>query len=210
MEIKYYSSLAQTSDISNNMAEQSYTDSMKYGKSLEKSLKLLKDKTRRLHDNKDAIECKDALLHLREEMGRQDVLLARMGWYQDNIQRCQPQVYQLAEEKMPTLLQQDASRYVCDQKRGIRACVLPGIAIQSPARAPSPPVATNMEFPRQFKLPVIGGDHQRSHNVISTAPANQEELKLPNIGFTQIIDSGLVPSPPLTPRIEKKTRNFFS
>ena len=208
MEIKYYNSLAQTSDINNNMAEQAYADSMKHGKNLERKLKLLKDKTERLHDNQDATECKDALLHLREEMGRQDVLLARMGWYQDNIEKCKPQIYQPSDENMSPFLQQDDSIYVCDHKRGIRTCVLPGIHTQNPVRALSPPMAANVEFPRQFKMPAI--DHQNSHIAVIPARAYREDLRLPDIGLTQkITDSGLVPSPPLTPRIEKNSRNFF-
>ena len=189
-EIKYYTSLADTSDTSNKMAEKAYKDSMKYGKNLEKTLTLLQDKTSRLHDNQAVAQCKDAILHMREEVDKQDVLIARMGWYQDNIQRCQIQIQEPDIGTIPHRLGE------------LQQAPLPGIPRQSQFRVPSPPITSTLDFPRKLKLPQIES---------AKVPTFRDELLCLNLGAHEKDNTySLVPSPPLTPRVPKKSRSIFS
>ena len=195
-EIKYYTSLADTSDTSNKMAEKAYKDSMKYGKNLEKTLNLLQDKTSCLHDNQAVTQCKDAILHMREEVDKQDILIARMGWYQDNIQRCQMQIQEPDVGTIPHRLGE------------LQQAPLPGIPRQSQFRVPSPPITSALDFPKKLKLPQIICDQQRTLKNSISVPTFGQDLQCLNKGIHEkVTTNSLVPSPP---RCQKKTRSVFS
>ena len=88
IEIKYYNSLAIHSDINNNMAHEALDDSMKYGKSLTKTRSLLENKAGRLHNQENINEYKHAIQFLQDEKDREDNLIAKMNWYQDQLHMC--------------------------------------------------------------------------------------------------------------------------
>ena len=189
-EIKYYTSLADTSDTSIKMAEKAYKDNVKYGKNLEKTLTLLQDKTSRLHDNQAVTQCKDAIHHMREEVDKQGILIARMGWYQDNIQRCQKRIQEPDIGTIPHRLGE------------LKQAPLPGIPRQSQFRVPSPPITSALDFPRKLKLPQIES---------AKVPTFRDELLCLNLGAHEKDNTcSLVPSPPLTPRVPKKSCSIFS
>ena len=194
-EIKYYTSLADTSNTSNKMAEKAYKDNMKYGKNLEKTLNLLQDKTSRLHDNQAVAQCKDAIHHMREEEDKQDILIARMGWYQDNIQRFQIQIQEPDVGTIPHRLGE------------LQQAPLPGIPRQCQFRVPSPPITSALDFPRKLKLPHIICDQQMTLKDSIPVPTFGQDFQRVNIGIHEnVTATSLVPSPP---RCQKKTRSIF-
>ena len=217
-EIKYYNSLAVHSDINNNMAQETFDDAMKYAKSLTKTLSILEGKTGRLHDHQDVNECKHAALFLQDERDKEDYLMAKMIWYQDQLQKCHGRIYESDEDDSPdltikTVLQLPAVKEH-DDPFGNGKCILPEIKRQEILRNASHDMVKK-DSPRPFKLPVIPAIaincQSEKMKVREPKPTDELKLTLPSIGATQntVSERRHVPSPPLTPRVTSKRWSFF-
>ena len=87
-EIRFYNTMVHNSDVSNKMAEEAYSDNVKFSKSLQKTLSILQVKTAKLHDNQDVMEVKKAINSLHQERDREEYLIEKLMWYQDKVQQC--------------------------------------------------------------------------------------------------------------------------
>lgn len=136
-EIKLYTTMTETSDASNKMAQEAYSGNQKYSKRLQKTLSLLQDKAVRLHDNQDVMECRKAVRSLQKERDREERLMEKLLWYQDKVQQCQVRLEEsckdLDDDNVDRLSPEDDGSQHVREEMGIRnfsgnnTCTLPSI-----------------------------------------------------------------------------------
>ena len=177
-EIRYYKSEIKTSDDTNKMAGNIYTEHAKHRKSLKKTMSIIQDKTDRIHDHQDVAEVKEEIKSLHEARDKEEYLVEKLSWYQDKIKECRKKKKNNEEENAESADDEDDDLHA-PAKDVVK---LPSIEktnsttalsrAKTNERPPLPPGAKKDEESiqrtksRRGRLPTINGQPSTNENIL--------------------------------------------